>query len=106
MKFKVKFKQLCKLSKHQIARIYNSGSNVLLTRPTLCRVFLRDYTKEESNALLEQLQAEAAAVEQGMFADYPKLPRKVKKEFKKRMNRLNNAYIIGYTLFIVDNGGL
>ena len=106
MKFKVKFKQLCKLSKRKVARVYDSGSKALLTRPTLRKVFLKDYAEEESNALLEQLQAEATAVEQDMFAEYPKLPRKAKKEFKKKLNRLNNAYIIGYTLLIVDNGGL
>lgn len=106
MKFKVKFKQLCKLSKRRVTRVYDSGSKVLLTRPTLRKIFLKDYAEEESNALLEQLQAEATAVEQDMFAEYPKLPRKAKKAFKKKLNGLNNAYIIGYTLLVVDNGGI
>lgn len=106
MKFKVKFKQLCKLSKRHVARVCDSGSRVLLTRPTLRKVFLKDYTEEESSTLLEQLQAEAAAVEQDMFAEYPKLPRKAKKALKKKLNGFNNAYIIGYTLLIVDNGGI
>ena len=64
----------------------------MVKRPTLVRVLLKDYkTKEDVNALLEQLSEASRAAEQDLYAEYPKLPRKAKKELKKRLNAVNNA---------------
>ena len=104
MKFKVKLRRVSTLSRNQICRVYESGMREMVKRPTLVRVLLKDYkTKEDVNALLEQL---SRAAEQDLYAEYPKLPRKAKKELKKRLNAVNNAYCVGITLLLAESDGL
>lgn len=107
MKFKVKLRRVSTLSRNQICRVYESGMRVMVKRPTLVRVLLKDYkTKEDVNALLEQLSEASRAAGQDLYAEYPKLPRKAKKELKKRLNTVNNAYCVGITLLLAESDGL
>lgn len=95
MKFKVKLRRVSTLSRNQICRVYESGMREMVKRPTLVRVLLKDYkTKEDVNALLEQLSEASRAAEQDLYAEYPKLPRKAKKELKKRLNADNNSKLL------------
>ena len=50
--------------------------------------------------------ARVNVVVQDLYAEYPKLPRKAKKELKKRLNAVNNAYCIGITLLLAESDGL
>lgn len=103
MKFKVKLRRVSTLSRNQICRVYESGMRERVKRPTL----VKDYkTKEDVNALLEQLSEASRAAEQDLYAEYPKLPRKAKKELKKRLNAVNNAYCVGITLLLAESDGL
>lgn len=57
--------------------MYQSGMRVMVKRPTLVRVLLKDYkTKEDVNALLEQLSEASRAAEQDLYAEYPKVAQK------------------------------
>ena len=104
MKFKVKLRRVSTLSRNQICRVYESGMREMVKRPTLVRVLLKDYkTKEDVNALLEQLSEASRAAEQDLYAE---LPRKAKKELKKRLNAVNNAYCVGITLLLAESDGL
>ena len=72
MKFKVKLRRVSTLSRNQICRVYESGMREMVKRPTLVRVLLKDYkTKEDVNALLEQLSEASRAAEQDLYAEYP-----------------------------------
>ena len=107
MKFKVKLRRVSTLSRNQICRVYESGMREMVKRPTLVRVLLKDYkTNEDVNALFEQLSEASRAAEQDLYAEYPKLPRKAKKELKKRLNAVNNAYCVGIILLLAESDGL
>lgn len=56
--------------------------------------------------MFEQLSEASRAAEQDLYAEYPKLPRKAKKELKKRLNAVNNAYCVGITLLLAESDGL
>ena len=72
MKFKVKLRRVSTLSRNQICRVYESGMREMVKRPTLVRVLLKDYkTKEDVNALLEQLSEASRAAEQDLYAECP-----------------------------------
>ena len=106
MKFKVKMKAVSMLSNNKLRRVYESGFRYMTKRHSLVRVLVRDFrTYEDVNSLLEQLHKESKVIEQDMHSDFPKLPRKFKKKFKKQLGSLYNAYCIGCTL-LMDVDGL
>lgn len=84
MKFKVKLRRVSTLSRNQICRVYESGMREMVKRPTLVRVLLKDYkTKEDVNALLEQLSEASRAAEQDLYAEYPKLPERLRRNSRR-----------------------
>ena len=103
----MKLRRVSTLSRNQLCRVYESGMRVMVTRPTLVRVLLKDYKpKEDVNALLKQLSEAIRAAEPDLYAEYPKLPRPDTTEHKKRLTAVITAYSAGITLLLTESYGL
>lgn len=102
-RFRIKSKSADKLSRRQMARVAVSAFQGIRYCPSLQEALkMQEDGIVLPDSLIERIVNDAEEAYQALHDVYPKLPRKRKKEFKRKLAVRNNTYIIAQAIILGD----